>query len=69
MFLRQIPVIKLNINGVEEVVDPNEDLQIIDGDLNTEFAEQPRKFAFYGGMYAVIIFTNETKVILDTFIN
>jgi hypothetical protein len=52
MYDKKLPLINLALNDVEEVIDPNEDLAIYDGDLITEFSEQPSKFAFYGGLYS-----------------
>ena len=68
MFQRQLPTFNLNVNGVEEFIDPNEDLAIYDGDLNTEFAEQPRKYAFYGGLYVDAAVTLEDlKIKIDQY--
>jgi hypothetical protein len=51
MFDKQLPPLILNVNGIEELIDPNPDLAIYDSDLNKEFAEQAPRFAFYGGLY------------------
>ena len=52
MYDKKLPLITLSVNGVEEIIDPNEDLAVYDGDLISEFSEQPSKFAFYGGLYS-----------------
>lgn len=68
MFLREISPLKLNVNGIEDLIEPNEDLKIFDGDLNTEFTEQPRKYAFYGGLYADASITlDEIKIKIDQY--
>lgn len=59
MFKKELPVFNLHVNGSEQIIDPNEDLQIYEGDLITEFSEQPAKFAFYGGLHTDALITLE----------
>lgn len=59
MFDKELPTFQLEVNGVEELIDPNQDLHIYDGDLITEFSEQSAKFAFYGGLYTDALNTLE----------
>jgi hypothetical protein len=56
---RELPVLKLEVNGILEVIDPNDDLAIAESNLMTEFSEQPSKFAYYGGLYSDSIITLE----------
>lgn len=59
MFDKELPHFQLEVNGVEELIDPNQDLRIYEGDLITEFSEQSAKFAFYGGLYSDALTTLE----------
>jgi hypothetical protein len=51
MFEKELSTFELNVNGVKEYIDPNQDLFINESDLLSEFSEQPAKYAFYGGLY------------------
>jgi hypothetical protein len=43
-------------------------LQIFDSDLNLEFSEQPKKYAFYGGLYADAVVTlDEFKIKIEQY--
>lgn len=59
-FNRELPIITLNVGGVSETIDPNDDLKIFEADLKTEFSEQASKFAFYGGLHSDALITLET---------
>jgi hypothetical protein len=58
--MRDLSVLTLEVNGIDEVVDPNDDLFVDDSNLNKEFGEQPSKFAFYGGLHSDAVVTLET---------
>jgi hypothetical protein len=61
MFKHKLGTITLLLNSVETIIDADEDLRIEENDLVTEFAEQPSKFAFYGGIYSDAIIELERK--------
>jgi hypothetical protein len=59
MNTNQLPIIKYTLNGQNDLIDPNEDLWINDGDLVKECSEQAAKYAFYGALHVDFYFTLE----------
>jgi hypothetical protein len=51
MNTNQLPIIKYTLNGQNDIIDPNEDLWINDGDIINECSEQAAKYAFYGSLH------------------
>jgi len=56
---KELPTMTMDINGVNELIDPNSDLTVVESDLVQEFSEQPSKFAFYGGLHSDSLITLE----------
>lgn len=51
MNTNQLPIIKYTLNGQNDIIDPNEDLWINEGNIVKECAEQSAKYAFYGSLH------------------
>lgn len=47
---RELPVINYNFNGINEVIDPNEDIEINIDNLLEECSQHSAKFAFFGNL-------------------
>lgn len=58
-FDRELPILKILVNGHEDIIDPNIDLKTYEDDLINEFSEQPPKYAFYAGLYSDALVTLE----------